>query len=176
MPRVLRTPKSRRTEPVSESMWSWLVDESDGSGDVEVFLLNGNCARLKEAVGPMLPEILAHFVANHPGRRPAVWWKLRGEPRARLGGQGTAPWDCGLAYVPTFDRGIPSLWEDGGLWTSLGKVPPPSFVAFDPEDPPVFESEAAYLKRHELLLPGEAKRLGRADFEPEPIRQEEIEH
>ena len=53
------------------------------------------------------------------------------------------------------------------LWTLIGKVPPLSFVAFDPADPPVFESQATFLKRHELLLPGEAKRLRRADYAPE---------
>ena len=42
----------------------------------------------------------------------------------------------------------------------------------DPNDPPKFESQAAYLKRHGLLEPGEERRLNPADFEPEIITVE----
>ena len=38
----------------------------------------------------------------------------------------------------------------------------PVCTRFDPNDPPQFESEAAYLERHGLLLPGERRRLRRA--------------
>ena len=36
----------------------------------------------------------------------------------------------------------------------------------DPEDPPVFESEATYLDRHGLLTAAERRRLRVADYEP----------
>jgi hypothetical protein len=39
-------------------------------------------------------------------------------------------------------------------------------VAIDPDDPPTFESQASYLKRHRLLLAGEERR---ADFEPHAV-------
>jgi hypothetical protein len=42
-------------------------------------------------------------------------------------------------------------------------------VASDPEDPPTFESQAAYLKRHGLFLDGEERRLKKADWEAEAI-------
>jgi hypothetical protein len=42
-------------------------------------------------------------------------------------------------------------------------------VAIDPGDPPVFESQASYLERHGLFLPGERKRLKKEDFEPEVV-------
>lgn len=38
-------------------------------------------------------------------------------------------------------------------------------VAIDDRDPPRYESEAAYLDRHGLFLPGERKRLKKADWE-----------
>ena len=41
--------------------------------------------------------------------------------------------------------------------------------AIDPLDPPKFESEAAFLRRHRLLLPSERARLTEADFEPELV-------
>ena len=42
--------------------------------------------------------------------------------------------------------------------------------AINPEDPPVYESEASYLERRGLLLPGDQARLSRADFEPEVLQ------
>ena len=42
-------------------------------------------------------------------------------------------------------------------------------VAIDPADPPVFESQAAYLKRHGLFLRGEERRLPVDAFEPEVV-------
>ena len=46
-------------------------------------------------------------------------------------------------------------------------------MAIDPDDPPRYESEASYLQRLDLLLPGELERLTEADFEPELIGSEE---
>lgn len=51
-----------------------------------------------------------------------------------------------------YEFGIPTLWED---------------APHDPAKPALFESQAAYLDRHGLFLPGERKRLKAADFEPE---------
>jgi len=42
-------------------------------------------------------------------------------------------------------------------------------VAIDPNDPPTFESQAAYLKRHGLLLAGEERRLRKVDWEAEAV-------
>ena len=44
------------------------------------------------------------------------------------------------------------------------------YEALDPNDPPVYESEATYLKRHGLLIGGEEER---ADFTPETIQVRE---
>jgi hypothetical protein len=41
--------------------------------------------------------------------------------------------------------------------------------AVDPANPPTFESEATYLGRHELLLPGERRRLSEDDFAPQRL-------
>jgi hypothetical protein len=42
-------------------------------------------------------------------------------------------------------------------------------VPISATDPPRYESEASFLKRHKLLLPGEVRRLRHADFEPETV-------
>ena len=44
-------------------------------------------------------------------------------------------------------------------------------VAIDPSDPPAFESQASYLKRHGIFLAGEERRLKKADFEAEIITE-----
>lgn len=68
--------------------------------------------------------------------------------------------------MPRFDCGIPVDWitaEDLRVWPSLeGKA-----VAFDPADPPLYEAQAEYLRRHRLFAPGERRRLRRADVAPE---------
>ena len=47
-----------------------------------------------------------------------------------------------------------------------GKLAVFAGVAIDADDPPMFESEASYLDRLGLFLPGEKKRLKKADWDP----------
>jgi hypothetical protein len=105
------------------------------------------------------------------------------EPRRRLGGIGTPNHEA-LHYVATFEYGLPDSWVTpsdvrfyngrsrdvhgnpvGTEWKE-GHFP---HHAPDPSDPPAYESQAAYLKRHGLLFDGEAERLTAEDFEPELI-------
>jgi hypothetical protein len=109
------------------------------------------------------------------------------EPRKRIGGIGTPAHEC-LAFVPSYDRGIPDRWISAwdvsyynGRSTDIhgkkigekyteGHFP---FDAINRADPPVFESEASYLKRLDLLLPGEEARLSPSDFDDERIEEED---
>lgn len=105
------------------------------------------------------------------------------EPRLRLGGVGTPTHEV-LADLPVFSFGIPLQWIDqpevdfycGRLCDVRGNIVMPEYVGrefagvpINPNDPPVFESSAVYLKRHGLFLPGEERRLTPADFEPETV-------
>ena len=54
--------------------------------------------------------------------------------------------------APGFDNGIPDVC-----------------VGIDKDDPPTFESEAAFLKRHGMLLAGEEPR---SNFELETVHRE----
>ena len=121
--------------------------------------------------------------ARHPGTRPRAWWTLEAprylddpwtdcyyhgtfaEPRRRLGGKGTPIFEC-LGYVPAFDLGIPDSFIDastlayyldntGGL--ENGDHPGEPVEAFDPNDPPRYESQALYLWDRDLLEPKERK-------------------
>jgi hypothetical protein len=102
------------------------------------------------------------------------------ESRRRLGGIGTPKHEA-LAYFPEFTKGVPSGWVSDwdvayyngrardvhgkpiGTEYAEGHFP---YHAIDPDDPPVFESEAAYLKRHGLFRASEERRLKAADFAP----------
>lgn len=111
---------------------------------------------------------LADWVKERPGTRPSLWWRydaprwnapkeyrdwcyvpMLPEPRLRLGGVGVTMREKFPAYSPHWPLGVPDQWSE-----------------IDAEDPPSFESQAAYLRRHKLFLDGEEARLTDADFEP----------
>ena len=137
-------------------------------------------------------EILTAWIREKPGTRPRAWWRLDAprwaddpwadswchgtfaEPRRRLGGTGTPIYEC-LAYKPQFELGIPDSFIDaaalayyvdntGGL--ENGDHPGEPVEAFDPKDPPRYESQARYLWDRDLLEPAErkiVKKLGLLD-------------
>jgi len=116
-------------------------------------------------------QILEAWAVEHPGTRPSYWWSLEStEPRRRLGGTGT-PRHERLADVERHILGVPAGWirqDDVDFYrqymdTDLG-VP-----ALDPTDPPLYESEASYIERLGLWLPGERRRVRKEAFEPESL-------
>jgi hypothetical protein len=173
MPRPQRPPRERRSAPVNDAIWLWLLDGDRPADDFELFMLdmqgdqNSQLRALWADIGATVVDTFANL---YPGKRPRVWWRLEApEMRRRVGGHGLTESSL-LACVPAFDRGIPSGWLlDDWIWTRDGEKPPAGYVAFDRTDPPTFESEATYLRRLNLLLPGEARRLRTADFEPESV-------
>jgi len=89
-----------------------------------------------------------------------------------------------LAYVPEFAFGIPARWVtqwqadyyNGRAKDIHGKPIGQEFVGrpfaglpIDPDNPPRYESQATYLKRHGLLLPGERARLRAGDWRGELV-------
>jgi hypothetical protein len=165
-------------EPTADDTW-WDICER-GAADVA----SAHHARSAVALWRQHRDaLMAEWLREHPGRRPAIWWDSdapRAPPgrypgcrhdgqlplaRERLGGVGTPAHEV-LAVAPWFAYGIPVVWLTAGdlrIWPRLGAP------AFDPADPPVYEAQAAYLERHGLLLPGERARLTAADLEPEAV-------
>ncbi len=168
MPRKRRTPKTRRAE-IPAGIIALLSDrEPDNPWDQ--FAADNE---LRAAWAEVGGEILDAWIATAPGTRPSAWWKYDGlRQRQRLGGIGTPNHEC-LAYVPGYHCGTPDSWvtkEDVEYYGADFEG-----VAIDPEDPPQYESQAAYLRRLDLFLPGESKRLRKADFEPEIVMPEDDE-
>ena len=110
--------------------------------------------------------VVVDHVDDNPGTRPARWCEFDAprlpigtfpgcgyggelpEPRKRLGGVGTPAYEV-KCFKPSFSDGLPNIW-----------------VGVEEDDPPIFESQASYLKRHSPLMAGEERR---ADFEPETV-------
>ena len=115
-------------------------------------------------------DLLRDFARDNPGRRPFFWWLVDAPgPRKRVGGRGS--------IVPAYD--FPENLHYGIFRRSafvcdrlLAAVAPvgAGLTPYDPADPPTFESEASYLKRHKLFANGEERRLTEADFADEVIR------
>jgi len=132
-------------------------------------------------------EVLAEWVREKPGTRPGYWWlfdaprgsdecllsigidrtsheftaqpRLVFEPRMRIGSDGQAYLEAKRGDYE--HHGLPDIDRDkhGVAIIELG--------------PWRYESEATYLQRHSLFLPGERRRLFNEDFEPEVIEFEE---
>ena len=150
-----------RIEGLSDVALAWFLDREVPQPNIEVYILEtglynhrtkGTATEFWELHREAL---LAEFAEEHPGRRPGFWWRIESpEPRVRVGGTGTPAhevWD----FEPSFNRGIPDRW-----------------ATFDAQDAPVYESQASFLKRLGLLLPGELDRLHPGDFEPEVVTEE----
>jgi hypothetical protein len=167
-----------RSDDLSDVAWALLTDQPvpkrTEAEDWEAFALK----IFDEQRGPVgKPSLLELWEANRqaileewaeiaPGTRPSLWWRWDAprspvgtwpgwhvdgkveDPRRRIG----EPLGARL-YGPECRFGIPLKW-----------VQDP-----DPRDPPAFEAQASYLKRHGLFLPGEEKRLQKADFAPDIV-------
>ena len=143
------------------------------------------------------PHLWWQFDAPKISEKTFTWFKYHGsgqhligkqyEPRKRLGGVGTPAHE--VLCVGSFDLGIPTMWVsqwntdyyNGRAVDIHGKVIDSGFkegdfigVPIDPNDLPFFESQASYLKRHTLHLPGERKHLTKKDFEPEVVNINEV--
>lgn len=157
---------------------------------IEFFMRRKGSDRWKPIWEEVREEIMPGWTKKHPCTRPWAWWKFDApqEPvegwnherwnsaqRKRLGGTGTPAHEVTCSWGG-FDKGIPNGWvnewqveyyngrakdihgnkigcdfKEGDF---LGK-------AIDPNNPPRFESEAAYLQRHGLLTEPELKYLSR---------------
>lgn len=162
-----RIKRSRVSEPVSETVYFLLTGEL--SPDATDRFLNNRRDEHQTLWENAKGTVLERFIKQHPGCRPWAWWRFDSpEPRQRVGGTGSPSYEC-MGFAPAFSFGLPTSWPSVvNVELELCKksdVP-------DPDDPPVYESQAAYLQRHGLLTSAEIKWLTKhpAALQPEPIR------
>lgn len=198
MPRKPRKPRAMR-QILSTEMRSYFENCSDYHEKYFV-----NYEEIMAIWTNYREEIISDWILKQPCSRPWAWWAydaprwvndpfkgwwLHGtlpEPRQRLGGIGIAGFEV-LNLTPNFDKGIPKRWitkfeenyYNGRKKDIHGKPIGTDFKgkAIDPNDPPFFESEAAYLDRHGVLTETEEKYLVKHSklLEPERIEFDEKE-
>jgi hypothetical protein len=134
-----------------------ITAEKGSDEDIERFCLEAGIGEvtLEELWRRHKDAVLAAWVEERPGSRPSCWWRWDAkEGRRKVGGAGEARY---LRYEP-------------GKYRSLKGMPTEYLLGtLDPADWPRFESQAHYLRRLDLLLPGEAKRLTAEDFLAEDV-------
>lgn len=162
-----RISRNRRASPIEPFQWAELNDlpEPDDTNPFAKLAMNENDWRALWTEHH--DSILENWIKQYPGTRPSSWWKFSAprqpldttqpEPRLRLGGKGTAEHD-GLNYVPSYHLGIPDGFVDSATIDSYANpdgTPYQFAKKFSRSNPPRFESQAAYLRRFNLLQPGE---------------------
>lgn len=131
------------------------------------------CRKLWQAGGEL---VVMDWIARYPGSRPSWWWyfsapRMSQDEIARRGWGGVTQTEhlCDLRQR-IGGTGIPDYEApDLRILPRLRCGIPVRHFGVDPADPPQYESQASYLRRHGLLTADEAARLTRRDFAPETI-------
>ena len=137
-------PRRERTSEIDEVSWRYLNDATTDQDREEphCWLIDTLDFNLTEKDFPVVPPPTGKSTGQlwkEYGDEVIRWW-IKDQP-------GTRP----------------------RCWWRFSAPEPRREVPVDPDDPPSFESQAAYLKRLGLLLPREEKRLTPDDFTPEWI-------
>lgn len=169
--------KTRELRPqveITEAVWAFFWDEPEEKylalEDANPFTLleleycDSDGELLKKFWEAARGEVLAGWAKNYPGTRPSAWWRLEA-PRQPIGIAPDCYWDGKLPIPRKFVSGAGCpVWRVMNVSVGYHLGLPTGWAGFDANDPPTFESQAAYLKRHELLRPGELSKLTAADY------------
>lgn len=173
MPTVKKSLAMREQFP--EGVTQFLLTGEVAHGDVEAYLFSRDRSAVRRAWKSVREELLTEYIQEHPGRRPWAFWKFDlSEPRRRrTGGTGdlVPAYNCGA----NVDFGIfrkCSFVDDAliSAWRRINCLGEKKLIPIDENDLPTYESQAAFLKRYSLFLPGEESRLTPADFADEVVR------
>jgi hypothetical protein len=136
-------------------IWGYLNDEdlpADG-WTFDIFDLCGDPEKEETLWKEYRDEILETWIKSKPGTRPSLWWAYNSPKQP----------DTGSGWF--FEGKLPELRRaendeelDETIWSYLG-VPVCNY-----SEEIYFESQASYLKRHNLLTPAEKRILTEKDF------------
>lgn len=195
-----RTPRNRRESNLTEDQLNWLNDRPLFKRSLLVFMVEDDKkafweSNKDEVLGAWAKESPctrpSHWWLYDAPKAPIKGGEhmgIFGAPQAqreRLGGVGTPSSEV-LNIVPHFTLGIPNSWVSqwnvryyNGRANDIHGAPIGTNynegdfegLAIDPNDPPTYESQAAYLQRHGLLTKDERAHLGKNPelLEPEAI-------
>jgi hypothetical protein len=199
MPRKRRTPKARKHDlPVWQQEFLLTGQEPIEDEDLNPFeIIEWKCHSCQRpdpvqiAWSQYGEGLLQEFIEAYPGHRPYAWFAFESpEPRRRVAGVGD-PKHEHLNYGPVFRFGIPVLWVSqrevdfyngrardvngariekwGGGYYEEGHF---KGAAIAINNPPQFESQAAFLDRLGLLSERERKALHADAFQPESLHED----
>jgi len=140
-----------------------------GEANAETWMMSFSDDETREGWKTCRADILQKWARYRPCKRPWAWWRYDSpEPRKRLGGKGSPYYEV-MGWVHELSFGLPDRWALPIHIERYGRG-----EVFDPNDPPIFESEAAFLERHNLLSALERKWLAahKEALEPEVIKNE----
>ncbi len=139
---------------ISENLRTYLLTGERKNSDAEVFRLSGSWDLLQKVWNAVRNELTKDWIKENPCTRPFIFWLLASERRKKISGSGG--WRPGMAID---SAGLPQYWQ----------------LNWNKKNAPIFESQAAYLQRNELLNEIEkaylAKHLGL--LKPEKIEYDE---
>jgi hypothetical protein len=144
-----RRKSKRRVAELPDVCWRHLCDLAEPGDESRQEMIDFEFSDIPMEIEAAWALFGEEATAEHarvlPGCRPQLWWKhsARERERRKVSGSGE-PTGSFLVYGLSFYEGV------------------------NPADPAMAESEATYLERHGLFLPGERRRLTEEDFEPEP--------
>lgn len=136
-------------------MWAYCGDltvpERGKPGHDELFGVEWVPSEAEEFWKRWRELVMARWIAERPGTRPALWFRHEcppGAERLKVGGSG----------------------DEGGAIRRNGSR---DYFDCQASDPPRVESEAAFLKRLGALQPAEEKRIPKSAWPPEVLEVDE---
>lgn len=190
-----RVSYGKRPDMGTDAEFLWFSDEREEAKAADPGVISLGITQsdtdLEKAWRRVRAKVLLAWKRKYPGTRPSTWWRFDAprakpgtflsacghdldpectlpEPLRKLSGMGRPAWEV-ISLAPNLEYGLPLDWtvaENSEIavrdWLLGGTV--------EDTDPPTFESQAAYLKRHNLLTAEEANR---ADFTPAIMEGEE---
>ncbi len=179
-----RTPRSRKIPSLNKGEINWLYDRDDPLENKWTDCLFMTKEGREALWSHNRKDVIEWWIENRPCTRPQRWWEYDAPKqlvagcdssehcahqafRTRIGGIGTPDHEA-LSVLPSHILGIPASWD----WHGAGLAD-----SIDPDNPPLYESQAAYLRRHSILTPGELNHLRRHPqlLEPDRVLPEEPE-
>ena len=130
---------------ISDNVRHYLESGEADSSDIEIYMLEGNREHLRDKWETLKEGIMADWIDRHHCTRPFAWYEFESTgPRLMIGGHGRTMTKKYAAWKPYFNKGIPASWSE-----------------IEPDNPPLFESEAVFLQRNGLLSESEKRYLSK---------------
>jgi len=148
--RIRRVP----VPPIREDFAIYLLNGIESNTDFDFYHFKNDRDRQKQMWEENKKGLMPQWQKDNPCKRPFSWWRFEAPgPRLMVGGKGVRA-DEKCNYKQHFVFGTPKYW-----------------LEFDEKNPPMFEAQATYLQRNDLLSAREVKIIsGNADLlKPETI-------